>query len=292
MTLESRKDTPQSSILKLTDQEVGILTAEPRDDEVDVRTDGIVYMPEIHVRARLNQAVGPGQWTLWENSEPCHVPEYNEVLYDASLIVRGVPVARARGGMRWDPKNPKRRMTFASAVESAKSECLRRCAKDLGLGAELWQLAWREEWRRKNCQLYSVRTRRGEIEREWHRRDRRPWNRVEDAHGGRRGRPDENPTRDARRTGTGPAAPRPPANVAQPPSAVINQPPLNDQSIPPLRPGGITERQRGALKRLLTGLSIDTIQTHLQAHGVGRIEDLSSRAASELITWAQSQHGT
>jgi hypothetical protein len=40
-------------------------------------------------------------------------------------------------------------MSYASALEGARTDCLSRCCKDLGMASELWDKAWRDGWTAK-----------------------------------------------------------------------------------------------------------------------------------------------
>lgn len=110
------------------------------ETEVEVRPDGVVFMPVGCIRQRLDDAFGPGQWAIRQERDPFYDRETEECCYDGSLWVRGVFVSRAVGGCRWQPSN--RQMNKTDAIEGAKSDCLRRCCKDIGIGRELWTPDW------------------------------------------------------------------------------------------------------------------------------------------------------
>ena len=46
-----------------------ILTAPINPDDIEIKTDGIIYLPEIKYRRILNQAFGPGGWGLAPRGE-------------------------------------------------------------------------------------------------------------------------------------------------------------------------------------------------------------------------------
>lgn len=117
------------------------------ENQVEIRPDGALFMPAGVVRQRLNEAVGPGRWALRPESQPRYDQETDECFYDGSLWIDGKFVARAIGGCRWRPSN--KSMTKSDALEGAKSICLRRCAKDLGIGAELWTPDYQRRWKRE-----------------------------------------------------------------------------------------------------------------------------------------------
>lgn len=141
------------STVPLKDAEIAALTA-PVDEvnEVEIRPDGIIYMPEICIRLRLDKALKPGQWALKAESAPGWDKDANEAMYDGSLWVKGKYVARAVGGCRWQPSNMQ--MSKTDALEGARSDCLRRCCKDLGIGRELWSPEFVRRWKATYTEQY------------------------------------------------------------------------------------------------------------------------------------------
>lgn len=133
------------SELTLAAKEVEALTKSlDPEREVEIRADGVVYIPVGCIRQRLDEAFGPGQWGVRQEREPFYDRDTDECVYDGSLWVRGRFVARALGGCRWKPAN--KQMGKSDAIEGAKSDCLRRCCKDLGVARECWQPAWIREF--------------------------------------------------------------------------------------------------------------------------------------------------
>lgn len=123
-------------------------------DEIEVKPDGIIYLPEIKYRRILNQAFGPGGWGLAPRGETIVTAkavtrEYALValgryvmilqFYSAAMLryftdilhYRLVSVARGEQDY-YSPEG------IPTAVEGCKSTALRRCCKDLGVASELW----------------------------------------------------------------------------------------------------------------------------------------------------------
>ena len=172
---------------------VEVLTAPLSEEDVEIKLDGLLFLPEIKYRRTLNRAFGPGGWALMPMGEilhfqvtstrsssstggrctmvllkqaaqwvapllcrqatccdclgvlPCqpHVPcrLQNEV-EGAQLITReyalycsGRFVAQAMGEHTFYSKS---NLAYGKACESAKSNALMRCCKDLGIASELW----------------------------------------------------------------------------------------------------------------------------------------------------------
>lgn len=110
---------------------------DPRD--VEIRPDGIVYMSGVWYRRQLTRAFGAGAWSIVPRGPARTMGDL--IVYHGALIILGRFVAEAVGecATRFG-------MTYASALEGARTDCLTRCCKDLGLATELWDKTWREAW--------------------------------------------------------------------------------------------------------------------------------------------------
>ena len=130
------------------------LLAPIEPDDIEVKPDGIIYLPEIKYRRILNEAFGPGGWGLAPRGETivtakavtreyalvvlgryiCNaisnfVTEY--LSFTDNLLFRLVSIARGEQDY-FSPEG------IPTAVEGCKSTALRRCCKDLGIASELW----------------------------------------------------------------------------------------------------------------------------------------------------------
>ncbi|KAK7512553.1 mitochondrial genome maintenance protein MGM101 [Phyllosticta citriasiana] len=100
-------------------------------DDIEIKPDGIVYLPEIKYRRILNRAFGPGGWGLAPRGETIVTPKL--VTREYGLVVGGRLVSVARGEQQYfDPDG------IPTATEGCKSNALMRCCKDLGVASELW----------------------------------------------------------------------------------------------------------------------------------------------------------
>lgn len=121
-----------------------ILLEPPSDDMVDIRADGIIFISIIHYRRKLTRAFGPGGWWVVPNSDVDEVDAMKKVLrYRGTLYVHGRYIAEAVGEHDYDPASD----SLGDAREAAKSNCLMRCCKDLGIFSELWDRAFIDEWK-------------------------------------------------------------------------------------------------------------------------------------------------
>lgn len=135
-----------ASLLKITDDEQKKLQIPTNENFVEIRPDGIIYLPQVFVRDILNQVFGIGQWALIQHQIKKD-PERDKIYFDGSLLIRGSFVARAMGEAEYHAYNPMQ--SWASVYESSKSDCLTRCCKDLGIAKELWMPAFGRNWQKK-----------------------------------------------------------------------------------------------------------------------------------------------
>ncbi|KAK8169682.1 mitochondrial genome maintenance protein MGM101 [Phyllosticta citrichinensis] len=109
----------------------GALLEPLNPDDIEIKPDGIVYLPEIKYRRILNRAFGPGGWGLAPRGETIVTPKL--VTREYGLVVGGRLVSVARGEQQYfDPDG------IPTATEGCKSNALMRCCKDLGVASELW----------------------------------------------------------------------------------------------------------------------------------------------------------
>ena len=131
----------QASCLTITPDEQAALLADFDADEIEIRPDGLIYLPQSFFRSRLNSVFGVGQWALIQHRT--HMDDAF-LYFDGSLYVRGCFVARAMGEGKKHGGNEMQ--SWAGVYESAKSDCIVRCCKDLSIAAKLWQPAFTREW--------------------------------------------------------------------------------------------------------------------------------------------------
>ncbi|KAJ7083700.1 mitochondrial genome maintenance protein [Mycena belliarum] len=112
--------------------------------DIEIKPDGLIYLPEIKYRRVLNRAFGPGAWGLAPRSETNVGPKI--VSREYALVCHGRLVAIARGEQEYfDPSG------IPTATEACKSNALMRCSKDLGIASELWDPRFIREFKAKYC---------------------------------------------------------------------------------------------------------------------------------------------
>lgn len=149
----------RASTLELTKEESDALTAPFPDEAFRPGADGkeeLLYIEHATLRERLNAVLGVGRWSLitrrtWAEE---YVTRKNEpatrIYVEAVLVVRGCFAAEAIGDMTYYPKNASQ--NYGDAVEGAKSAALRRCAKELGIGLQVWHKDFCEGWMRRKLE--------------------------------------------------------------------------------------------------------------------------------------------
>ncbi|KAF7368977.1 Mitochondrial genome maintenance protein [Mycena venus] len=112
--------------------------------DIEIKPDGLLYLPEIKYRRVLNRAFGPGAWGLAPRSETNVGPKI--VSREYALVCHGRLVAIARGEQEYfDPSG------IPTATEACKSNALMRCSKDLGIASELWDPRFIRDFKAKYC---------------------------------------------------------------------------------------------------------------------------------------------
>lgn len=120
------------------------LMAPINPEDVEIKPDGIIYLPEIKYRRILNAAFGPGGWGLAPRGELAVGEKI--VSREFALVVQGRYVGQARGECPYFGPD-----TVATAGEGCKSNALMRCSKDLGIASELWDPRFIRKFRQDFC---------------------------------------------------------------------------------------------------------------------------------------------
>lgn len=121
-----------------------VLLAPIPSDDIEVKPDGIVYLPEIKYRRILNKAFGPGAWGLAPRGET--IVTGKSVTREYALLAHGRLVSVARGEQDYfSPEG------IPTATEGCKSNALMRCCKDLGVASELWDPRYIRKFMKTNA---------------------------------------------------------------------------------------------------------------------------------------------
>ncbi|EEQ92032.1 hypothetical protein RJZ56_000712 [Blastomyces dermatitidis] len=119
-----------------------VLLQEVNPEDVEIKPDGIVYLPEIKYRRILNKAFGPGGWGLAPRGES--IVTAKTVTREYALVAHGRLVSVARGEQDYFSPDG-----IPTATEGCKSNAMMRCCKDLGVASELWDPRWIRKFKAK-----------------------------------------------------------------------------------------------------------------------------------------------
>lgn len=169
-------ETPQNmpefyglSQKRFTEEQQKILNQDIPPQDVEIDPQGLIYLPQIKYRRILNTAFGPGAWGIRPHGEI--KIQNNVVMFPGELWAEGRFIAWAIGEQRYIESNE--RMSYASAIEAAKSDCITRCCKDLGVASCLWDpnfiLKWKKDFAIKVF-VENQKTKKNNVM--WRRKDR------------------------------------------------------------------------------------------------------------------------
>jgi hypothetical protein len=135
--------------LESTDEQRKTLFAPVNEADVEIRPDGLVYLPWTWHAGRLTKAY-PLRWTLI----PQGMPKFHEnlIIWGFWLVIEGILCGFAIGEQKYIATN--RQMSYTDAVEGAKSNALMRLCKGIGMGHELWNKEWDAKWQKKHAEQY------------------------------------------------------------------------------------------------------------------------------------------
>ena len=139
--------------LKLTEQEERVLSRPVNAAKILVREGNIAYLPHIVYTRWFNDAFGRLGWAIVPTGKP--QKGGNTVLVPYTLYVHGKPVAFAYGEQDYHENNS--RQSYGDVIESTVASALRRCAKRLGVGLEMWEKTYLASVGKKPIQREPVR---------------------------------------------------------------------------------------------------------------------------------------
>lgn len=130
--------------------EAEAILAEPIDAaKVLILPTGAVYYSHIEYTRWFNRGFGRGAWAVVPSAKPnmAGIPKREHqflVTQPFVLFVHGKAIAQATGEHTYHDDNAEQ--THGDVVESLNASALRRLAKRLGVGLELWDRTWGRQW--------------------------------------------------------------------------------------------------------------------------------------------------
>lgn len=133
--------------IKLTALEEAILAEPVLIDAVEVKPTGQPYLSHPGYTRWFNRAFGRLGWAIVPRSKPLR--DGKSVVCPYVLYIHGQPAAFAMGEQEYFEAN--KEQTYGDALEATVASALRRCAKRLGVGLELWDRAWLATFLEERC---------------------------------------------------------------------------------------------------------------------------------------------
>lgn len=151
----------KASTLQLSKEEAQALAEDFPDDAFRLGAGGkpdLLYIEHAFLRERMNLVLGVGAAVpvvrrVW-NEEYEYTDKYKKkqtavrIYVESVLLVRGCVVGEAIGDGVYYKSNGAN--TYSDAIESAKSNALRRCCKEFGVGLQVWKKGFVEGWKHRN----------------------------------------------------------------------------------------------------------------------------------------------
>lgn len=157
--------------LAITPEQGAKLAAKFAPEQMNILPTGEVYVSHTHLRQRLTEAFGFGQWIMLPRGN--FSQDGNLMLRQYALVIKGCFVAEAVGEMEWQPTN--KRMTKGDAMEGVTSNALMRLCKAFGVGLQSWDKVYNDKFIAEHC----VRVWRRDLDQknkyQWRRKDATPW---------------------------------------------------------------------------------------------------------------------
>jgi len=143
--------------IKLQKKDLNTLFAPINPDDIEIMSDGTVYLPWMSYAERLRDLFGleyafipqkeqPDIQTREDTDRNGQPRTVSRIVWGFWLIIKGIPAAFAWGEHVYYSNSG---MGYTDSCESAKSEAVRRCCKQIGIGLELWKPSYIRKWKEK-----------------------------------------------------------------------------------------------------------------------------------------------
>lgn len=153
-----------SGTIELTAKQEKALFSPVKEEDVEIRPDGLIYLPWMEYVTRLKEAFVM-RWTLLPEGLPKTGSGGNSIMWGFWLVIDGKPYGFAIGEQAYYPEN--KTMSWSDACEGAKSNALMRLCKGIGISLELWRPSFIKKWKVKYAKQAAVKNKHGELETIW-----------------------------------------------------------------------------------------------------------------------------
>lgn len=157
---------PTIGTIELTKEQEDILYADVDKENVEIRPDGLIYLPWMEYVSRLQRAFKMS-WGTIPDDKPVQMGVH--ILWGFYLVIKGKLAGYAVGQQEYHANNPK--MTWGDACEGAKSNALMRLCKGLGISLELWQPRFIKSWVAKYAEEFETKDRNGKKVKRWRKKN-------------------------------------------------------------------------------------------------------------------------
>lgn len=162
--------------IALTPAEEAELAKPVNTEEIRIKPTGQAYLSHPSYTKWFNRAFGRTAWQLVPVSKP--MMQGRSVVQPYVLHLHGKPIAFAMGEQEYFENN--REQTYGDALESTVASALRRCAKRLGVGLEMWDKGFLDDWQAATCVRVEVEQKGKETKYLWRRKIDKPfWGEVD-----------------------------------------------------------------------------------------------------------------
>jgi len=163
--------------VKLTPEEERILNEPVNEADVLIKPTGAIYLSHPSYTKWFNRAFGRLGWAIVPRSTP--MKSGRSVVCPYLLYIHGHAAAFAMGEQEYHDNNADQ--SYGDALEATVASALRRCAKRLGVGLELWEPAWTQRFVDEHCVKVLLKPRKDgdDPKTAWRLKRARPfWNEV------------------------------------------------------------------------------------------------------------------
>jgi len=167
--------------VKLTAEEEKVLSEPVPIDEILIKPNksGVIYLSHPSYTRWFNRAFGRLGWSIVQRGKAQRVEKTVVVPY--VMHIHGQPAAFAWGEQDYfdgaveededgNKAKKNRDQTWGDALESTVASALRRCAKRLGVGLELWDKRFCDKFLKEHGVVVTVRFSRGGTGQQWRRK--------------------------------------------------------------------------------------------------------------------------
>lgn len=156
---------PTCGTIELTEEQKKALYGPVNERDIEIRPDGLIYLPWIEYLSRLRDAFGMN-WAIVPQCMPKLIDDY--ILWGFYLVIQGKLAGYAIGEQEYHLINKK--MSWGDACEGAKSNALMRLCKGLGISLELWRPSFVRRWKEKYAETYWDTDRNGNRKQCWRKK--------------------------------------------------------------------------------------------------------------------------